>query len=290
MKPIVAVSIVLFAASAAAQNTTLESALVYESQTLTTVQGQNMSATVNSRTVEAPGVVRVEILDRKGTGASVDAMNAAAGAPGSYTITLDNGRVMYGVNPAKREYYTTTLEEMGNSISQMSRMLGGAQVKFSGMKVKIDSLGAGQVVLGHQTTHWKIQQTMTMSIAMQGDTLAMTSETTADSFFATDIAHPPAPKGSMAPAVDNQILAFSLEMLGADSVRTVAQLARLPKTLLLKSVQQTAMMTGMMDIVSTTTRVVTRLQKQRPNESLFLVPKDYKLVAAPLPGAGLPAH
>jgi hypothetical protein len=287
MKTIVALSIVLFASPAVAQRPTLDSLLVYDTQTSTSVQGQDISATVTARTVEGPGVVRMEILDRKGTGGAIGAMNAAAGAPGSYTITADNGRVMYGVNPAKREYYRMTLEDMGNTISQMSKMFGGAQVTFSGMKVKVDSIGPGEVVLGHPTTHWKIQQTMTMSIVMQGDTLAMTSQTTSDSFFATDVPHPASPNGSKAPSMDNAILAFSREMLGADSAKTMAEFARLPRTVIMKSVQHAAMMTGMMDIVSTITKVVTHLQKQRADGSLFVVPKDYKSVAAPIPGAGL---
>ncbi len=65
--------------------------------------------------------------------------------------------------------------------------------------------------------------------------------------------------------------------------KTVAAYARLPKTVTLKTVQKGSFAIGPMDMSTTTTTEVTKIEKGKFSESLFQVPKGYKLVEMPFP-------
>lgn len=251
--------------------------LLYET-TITTASsilpGPGMSSRM--RTIEASGKVRTEVLQVSGAMPGAQA-NPMRGGPGSYTVTLEGGRV-FGVDTIKREYFDVSVREMFASGSDMMKALQGMNVKISEEKFDAEDLGDGGVVLGHPTHRWKLRQSMTMSAQMMGDTMAITSEMTTETFYARDIE-----RMASSPLDSTLLNTITGAMPMSDFKKSTAAHAKLPKTLPLKSIQKGLMLFGPMEVTITMTAEVTKIQKGRFSESLFRVPKGYKRVEMPFP-------
>ena len=251
---------------------------LYETTTTTgtsVVTGPGMST--RTRTIEAPGMVRNEVLEVSGAALAAEG-NPLKGKPGSYTLEVQ-GR-FYGVDPIKREYYEMRVKDLIDKTAGMMKALEGMKTKVSEDKVDTEDLGEGEVILGHRTRHWRMRQSMTMTAQMMDDTIAISSEMIIDTHYARDLER----LKSTSVKVDSlQLSAFRSFMPFGDMAKTVAAYSRLPKTIPLKSVQKGSFFMGPMDMSVTVTTAVTKIEKGKFSESLFRVPKGYKLVEMPFP-------
>ena len=225
------------------------------------------------RTIEASGKLRTEVLEVSGAmpGAPASPMR---GGPGSYTVILGGGRV-FGVDTVKREYFDVSVRDMFSSGSDMMKALQGMNVKISDEKFDAKDLGDGGAILGHPTRRWRLHQSMTMSTQM-GDTMAITSEMTTETYYARDLE-----RMASSPLDSTLLNTMTGAMPMSDLKKIGAAYSKLPKTLPLKSIQNGLMLLGPMEVTMTMTAEVTKIQKGRFSESLFRVPKGYKLVEMP---------
>ena len=205
------------------------------------------------------------------------------GGAGTYRLTLYEGTRVISVDTVKREYSEMDFRKMDNLFSEMTKMLSSMDMKMSGMKAEATDLGDGGIILGHPTSHWKVHQTMTTSMAAQGDTMALSTDMFIDTWFANDIARL-APKGPMNSGElepDSLALRMAHGIFGEDMEKSLEAYKKMPKTLPLKTVTSGSVEMGPMDVIMTTTLEVTKFERGKFDAALFQVPKGYKLVDFP---------
>jgi len=271
------IALALLATSAASAQSQQDSALVFETVTTSSAKGLPTSLTVRTRTIESAGAIRVETLERSGMKAS--SFNPFNQEPGSYRITFADGR-MISVDTAKREYYEVDVTRMFKKDSPMMKMMASMNAKPSDGKIEVSYKGPGDVILGHKTNQWQTHNVFTMSMVANGDTIAMTTDQFAIVSYADDIRHLVAPS---VPGVtpDSEMVATFREFLGADSIAT-REMRKLPKTLPLRMVTNGSMSMGPIDMSTTVTMNVTRVERVSLDHSMFEIPKGYKKVEMPM--------
>jgi len=255
-----------------------------------TVEGFPFNSVERTRTIETSRGSRVEVLERSGPGAMLAQQNPMTGGPGSYRLTLEGGQRMIGVDTVKREYFEMNAGDMAEMASSALKMMSSMNMTSSGMVIDATDLGDGGMMLGHPTSHWKMHQTMTTSVPVEGDTIAMNADMFIDTWFAKDIA-PIAATGAMNSttfALDSATMKIARGFLGGDSAKISEVYKRMPKTLPMKVVTSGSIDTGPMDMIITTTREITRLERGKFDAVLFKTPAGYKLVERPMPK--LPAN
>ncbi|HEY1951594.1 MAG TPA: hypothetical protein VGG76_02215 [Gemmatimonadaceae bacterium] len=111
--------------------------------------------------------------------------------PGPHTIVLmhGGGAEIVFLNPDKKEYLSIKPVEMMSGFRKMIEGMGGSMVfDTANSHIGFDSLGAGQIMDGHQTVHYRIDAAMKMTISMMGQVVTSESQSTTDVFSAPDLA------------------------------------------------------------------------------------------------------
>jgi hypothetical protein len=177
----------------------------------------------------------------------------------------------------KNEYRRVRPADM---IAQAQQM-GGMKMEFTDTKAQVDSLGAGPVILGHPTSHYRIATGMTVTISAMGQQQTAKVSSTNDSYYATDI------KGMLNP--------FSM-MTGGDMAnmfgttnkdfadKMKAANAKLPTGVPLRATSSNTLIAQGQTRVTNSQGEVTSLKWVNADPKAFEIPSTY--TAVPLPTIG----
>jgi hypothetical protein len=153
--------------------------LAMDFRTTVTIQGTPDTGVITGHAVGTPDKMRLDVK-MKGTSAQVSPL--ASDSTVSMIVT-DTGKTIAYLDPKKNQYLRVRPAEM---IAQAQQM-GGMKMDFSDTRAQVDSLGAGPVILGHPTSHYRITTGMTMTISAMGQQQIAKISSTNDSYYATDI-------------------------------------------------------------------------------------------------------
>jgi hypothetical protein len=153
--------------------------LAMDFRTTVTIQGTPDTGVITGHAVGTPDKMRLDVK-MKGTSAQVSPL--ASDSTVSMIVT-DTGKTIAYLDPKKNQYLRVRPAEM---IAQAQQM-GGMKMDFSDTKAQVDSLGAGPVILGHPTSHYRITTGMTMTISAMGQQQIANISSTNDSYYATEI-------------------------------------------------------------------------------------------------------
>jgi hypothetical protein len=152
---------------------------------------------------------------------------------------------------------------------------------FSGTEATVDNLGAGPVILGHPTAHYRVATGMTMKISAMGQEQTVKIGSTTDTYYATDIKADLNPFASVS-AGD------MANMFGTTNKEFAAKLkavqAKLPKGTPLRAVNSSTLVSQGQTKVTNSQAEVTAIAWVPADPKAFEVPSTY--TAAPLPGMG----
>jgi hypothetical protein len=217
---------------------------------------------------------RMDVLERTGL--------PTPGLTGAGTFTIVADKHIYMVDTARKEFSELDLAKMQGQMAALMKSVPGMSLKFSQLKSDAEDLGEGEAVLGHPTHHWRVTQTISMNAVVQSDTMSMSTETVSDRFFATDIQLPQPP---MLNTDSASFFQFGDLVPAADMARMRATIAKLPRSVELKSASKVTTYFGPMDFSVNTTSRVTKIEKVEVDPSIFELPHGYKKVEMPVAAA-----
>jgi hypothetical protein len=264
----------LFALDAHAQ--TRDMAFDFKMTDSGTVLGAGAST---GHAVVSKGRVR---MDTKGTARSL-AMPGAALGDDITMIMLDSGKTFIYINPKTKTYMQFNPMEMMDRMQKMMEGMGASmKFEFTG-DPKVESVGAGPVILGHKTQHYRITTGMKMTMSMMGDSQTMEMSSVSDQYLAPDLKNMTDPFRNMA---TNSMGAMG----GANKAyleRLQAVQAKLPSGMELRAETQVSVKGGGQAQNMTTIREITGIQSTTVSDDQFVVPATFTKVDLPLgPGGG----
>jgi hypothetical protein len=189
-------------------------------------------------------------------------------------IVTDSGKTITFIDTRKGQYFQVRPAEMVSQAQQM----GGMKMEFSGTEAKVDSLGAGPAILGHPTTHYRVTTGMTMTVNAMGQQQVVKFASTADNYYATDLA------GSLNPfsSVTSGDMASMFASSNADFAKQLKEVrARLPKGTQLRALNSATIVAQGQTRVTTSAAEVTSLQWVNSDPKAFDIPTSYKQVQLP---------
>jgi hypothetical protein len=152
--------------------------LAIDFRTTIAVQGVPDTGLIVGRAVGSGDKMRLDV-SMKGSTARVSPL-----ADSSISmIVTDSGKTITYLDAKKNQYLRVRPAEM---ISQAQQM-GGMKMDFSSTTADVESLGAGPVILGHPTSHYRVSTGMTMTISAMGQEQTVKISSVNDSYYATDI-------------------------------------------------------------------------------------------------------
>lgn len=124
--------------------------------------------------------VRIDIADA-GRGSSMT---------GAYMLAYEGGRRLIWVNPDRRQYYEV---ETNSMMGQMNDLVNGSngliKAEASNVKIDVKKVGAGPVIEGHETVHYRMTQKMDMKTKVLYKSTNSHDESTIDYYYAPDLQH-----------------------------------------------------------------------------------------------------
>jgi len=195
-------------------------------------------------------------------------------------IVTDSGKTITYLDSKKGQYLKVRPTEM---IAQAQAM-GGMKMDFSGTQAKVDSLGAGPVILGHPTSHYRVATGMTMKISAMGQEQTVTISSTTDTYYATDI------KGDLNPFAslnggDMANMFGTTNKEFADKMK--AAQAKLPKGTPLRAVSSSSLTSQGQTKVTNSQAEVTAVQWVPHDPKTYEVPATYTAAPSPrMPNSG----
>jgi hypothetical protein len=235
-------------------------------------------------TTDQAGIARDQVTLRGhaailGDRVRIDIEDAGAGSRmnGSYMLAFDGGRRLIWVNPERKQYY-----EMGSSsmMDKMNGLVNGSNglisAEASNVKIDVKKVGAGPVIEGHSTVHYRMTQRMDMKTKVLYKSMSSHDESTIDYYYAPDLQHFVNPFLS-----SSQDMGGHMSFLGEEYMRQVQAAysklyqggAPLKTVMTSKSVDEFGNMQ-----TSTATTEVSNLKSGPVNESLFEIPAGYSRV------------
>jgi hypothetical protein len=192
-------------------------------------------------------------------------------------IVTDSGKTITYLDSKNSQYLRVRPTDM---VAQAQEM-GGMKMDFSGTEATVDNLGAGPVILGHPTAHYRVATGMTMKISAMGQEQTVKIGSTTDTYYATDIKADLNPYASVS-AGD------MANMFGTTNKEFAAKLkavqAKLPKGTPLRAVNSSTLVSQGQTKVTNSQAEVTAIAWVPADPKAFEVPSTY--TAAPLPGMG----
>jgi hypothetical protein len=241
-------------------------------RTTISVKGAPDTGVIVGRALGAADKMRLDV-SLKGSRAHVSPL-----ADSTVTmIVTDSGKTISYLDIKKSQYLRVRPAEM---IAQAQEM-GGMKMTFSATDAKVDSLGAGPVILGHPTSHYRVATGMTMTISALGQEQTVKISSTNDTFYATDVRGDLNPfasltGGDMANMFGTANKEFAEKMKAAQ--------AKLPKGVPLRATSESTMIAQGQTRVTKTQAEVTSLDWVNSDPKAFEVPPTY--TALQLPGLG----
>jgi hypothetical protein len=151
-------------------------------------------------------------------------------------------------------------------------------MNITGDDPKVENLGAGPVILGHQTRHYRVTGNMKVNISVMGQSQAMQTSSVSDSYLAPDLAHLADPFRDIGSNTSTQILGPGASKY-MDKMK--AARAKLPPGLSLRTEThlKTSGTAQTSDIVSV--QETTGIQTLSASPALFEVPAGYTMITMP---------
>ncbi|HEX6628445.1 MAG TPA: hypothetical protein VF105_10835 [Gemmatimonadaceae bacterium] len=238
-------------------------------RTTVIVQGQPDTGIIIGHAIGSADKIRMD-LTMKGTGSQVTPL----ATDGVMTmIVSDTGKTVTYLDTKNSHYIRMRPAEM---FAQMQQM--GAKMDLSNTKATVDSLGAGPVILGHPTQHYRVGTGMTMNINAMGQQQTVNIASTSDYYYATDI------KGEVNPFANLSGADMASAFTGtskefADKLK--AAQAKLPKATPLKATSSATMTVSGQTRVTSTDAVVTAIKWVDADPKTFEIPASYTPLQMP---------
>jgi len=103
-------------------------------------------------------------------------------------LLTDSGATITFVNVEQKQYISIKPNAMMEGVKKMLEAMGGkVDVDTAGTKLELDSLGAGPVITGHPTLHYRLTTSLRMTMAMMGDSHLMEQKSVVEIYSATDL-------------------------------------------------------------------------------------------------------
>lgn len=229
--------------------------------------------------VVSKGRVRMDV---KGTARAL-AMPGAAAGDDITVIMLDSGKTVIYINPKTKKYMQVNPMEVMDRMQKMMEGMGATmKFEFTG-DPKVENVGAGPVILGHKTQHYRITTGMKMTMSMMGDSQTMEMSAVSDEYLAPDLKH-------MTDPFRNMSSSSMGAMGGANKAyleRLRAAQAKLPNAMELRAETQVTVDGAGQTQNMKTVREITAIQNTRASDDQFVVPAAFTKVDLPLgPGGG----
>jgi hypothetical protein len=243
--------------------------LAIDFRTTVSVQGSADTGLIVGHAVGTAGKMRLDVSMR-GSNARVSPL-----ADSSISmIVSDSGKTIAYVDAKKSQYLRVRPAEM---IAQAQQM-GGMKMNFSSTDAKVDSLGAGPVILGHPTSHYRVATGMTMTISAMGQEQTVQISSTNDSYYATDIRGDLNPFASLNGG-DMANMFGSTNKDFADKMK--AAQAKLPKGVPLRATSSSTLIAQGQTRITKSEAEVTGLKWVDADPKAFEIPATYTAVQLP---------
>lgn len=244
---------------------------------------ETTSGVTTGRAVVSRGRVR---LDMRGTShaISMPRMGMESG-DGVSMIVEDQGKVITYLFPKEKRYMQFKPMELLNQMEAMMQGMGGV-MKFdvSGSDPKVENLGRGPVILGHETVHYRVTTAIKVTVSAMGERETMETSSMTDQYFARGLGELMDPFSSMKSLRESSSMFGGASRAHMDKIWSVQ--AKLPKAPELRAEQRTTMTrSGQVSNVKTV-RQVTKIERTKAPLGLFVVPAGYtKVEMGPIPPA-----
>jgi len=239
-----------------------EKALAMDFRTTISIQGIPDTAVMTGHAVGSVDRMRLEV---KGSSSHVIPM---AGDSGVSMIVTDSGKTITYLDPREKQYMRVRPAEMIAKAQEK----GDLKMEVSETEAKVDRLGAGPMILGHPTTHYRVATGMTMKVDAMGQQEIVKLSSTTDSYYANDI------KGVLNPfaTLSGSDMA---NMFGSGSPEFAKKLkaaqAKLPNRTPLRASSSATIVAHGEARVTTTKAEVTSIQWVDADPKSFDVPSGY---------------
>jgi hypothetical protein len=246
--------------------------LAIDFRTTIAVQGVPDTGLIVGRAVGSGDRMRLDVT-MKGSTARVSPLADSSVS----MIVTDSGKTITYLDAKKNQYLRVRPAEM---ISQAQQM-GGMKMDFSSTKADVESLGAGPVILGHPTSHYRVSTGMTMTISAMGQEQTVKISSINDSYYANDIRGDLNPFASLNGGDMANIFGTSNKDF-ADKMK--AAQAKLPKGVPLRASSSSTMEAQGQTRVTNSQAEVTGIKWIDADPKVFEIPTTY--TALQLPGLG----
>jgi len=242
------------------------------------VSGMSDTSVLTGHAVGTADKMRLDVkMKTQGSGAAVGML---ANQGDVSMIVTDSGKTITYLDSKNSQYIKVRPTDMILQAQQM----GGMKMEFSGTEAKVDNLGAGPVILGHPTSHYRVATGMTMKISAMGQEQTVKIGSTTDTYFANDIKGDLNPFASLSGGdMANMFGTTNKEF--ADKMKAVQ--AKLPKGVPLRAVSSSTLTAHGATKVTNSQAEVTSIKSVPYDARTFQVPSTY--TAAPFPSMGPPA-
>jgi len=244
--------------------------LAMDFRTIVTTSGMPDTGIIQGHAIGSADKLRMD-LTMKGPGAQVSPL----GGPGGEVsmILSDSGKTVTYLDSKANHYLRVRPAEMLAQAQQT-----GVKMAFSGTEATVDNLGAGPVILGHPTSHYRIGTGMTMTISAMGQEQTVKISSTSDYYYANDIRGVINPFASLSGG-DMAAMFGSSSKEFADKMK--AMQAKLPNGTPLRASSSSTMISQGQTRVTNTQAEVTSVQWVDANPKVFEIPATFTPVTLP---------
>ncbi|HEY6089287.1 MAG TPA: hypothetical protein VD771_05815 [Gemmatimonadaceae bacterium] len=245
--------------------------LALDFSTTVIVQGSPDTGLITGHAIGTADKMRVDVK-MAGSGGSVGMLSSQGTVS---MIVTDSGKTITYLDSKNNQYLTVKPTEM---IAQAQQM-GGMKMDFSGTEASVDNLGAGPVILGHPTAHYRVGTGMTMKISAMGQEQTVKIGSTTDSYYATDLNADLNPfaslsGGDMANMFGTTNKEFATKMKAAQ--------AKLPKGTPLRAISTSTLSAQGQTKVTNSKAEVTAIQWVPSDPKAFEIPATYTALKVPV--------
>ena len=245
--------------------------LAMDFRTTVTVSGLPDTGVIQGHAVGSRDKMRMD-LSLKGPGAQVSPLGTAGG---KITMILsDSGKTVTYLDSANSHFLRVRPAEMLAQAQQSGQM----KMEFSGTEAKVDNLGAGPVILGHPTSHYRIGTGMTITVSAMGQEQTVRISSTSDYFYANDITGVVNPFATLTGSDMSAMLGATNKDF-ADKMK--AAQAKLPKGIPLRASSTATMVAQGQTRITNTEAEVSSIQWVDAKPGAFEIPANYSPVTLP---------
>jgi len=247
--------------------------LAMDFRTTVTIQGIPDTGVITGHGVVTADKMRLDVK-MKGTSAQVSPLASDSAVS---IIVTDTGKTIAYLDLQKNQYRRVRPADM---IAQAQQM-GGMKMEFTDTKAQVDSFGAGPVILGHPTSHYRIATGMTVMISAMGQQQTVKVSSSNDSYYATDI------KGMLNPfsIVTGGDMANMFGTTNKDFAdKMKAAIAKLPTGVPLRATSSNTLIAQGQTRVTNSQAEVTSVKWVGADPKAFEIPSTYTAVEQPTIG------